>query len=116
MTKAEELEKLKMLLGIDDGGKDIILDFMLDKASDMIKNYCRLKEVPAGLENIMISMTADMYRAENPGSESGNVVKGINEGDTSVTFGATEGAADDGAAAFLRNYITQLNRYRKMGW
>ena len=62
-TAKKHMNKLKTLLGIEDNDRDEILGFILDKVSDMICNYCRLQAVPVGLENIMLNMAVDMYRA-----------------------------------------------------
>lgn len=112
-----QLGMLKSLLGINSNDKDEILGFIIAKASDMVCNYCRLKTVPAGLERVMLNMCVDLYRTECLGQEqAGGPIRGITEGKVSVTFASATNSAEDEAMAFLRNYITQLNRYRKVGW
>ena len=64
-TKKEQTELLDKLLG---GGIDPeILLFALERARELILGYCRLKELPAGLENTLLSLCVDIYRAEQPG-------------------------------------------------
>lgn len=111
------LEKLKILLGIEDDSKDFILQFTIDTITDMVLNYCNIKEIPSGLENIVVSMCIDKYRAENYGQEnSEGTVKGISEGDVSVSFGSAFSFSDNPSMEFLKNYKSQLNIYRKVVW
>lgn len=108
------LEKLKLLLGIEEEEKDTILSFALMRTEDMICNYCRLHSVPKGLETLHLNMAMDLYRGENFGQEEkeGNV-KSITEGDVSVSFEDTQQKEN---TAFLNNYTAELDRYRKAGW
>ncbi len=111
------LEKLKILLGIEDDSKDFILQFTINTITDMVLNYCHIKEIPSGLENIVICMCIDKYRAENYGQEnSEGTVKSISEGDVSVSFGSAFSTSENPSMEFLKNYKSQLNIYRKVGW
>ena len=111
-TKKEQTELLDKLLG---GGIDPeILLFALDRAREQILGYCRLKELPAGLENTLLSLCVDIYRAEQPGkAQTVGAVKSITEGDVSVSYGS---AAENGGMAFLKDHTKTLDRYRKAGW
>lgn len=114
MTK-EQTELLDKLLG---GGIDPqLLLFALERGRELILNYCRLKELPAGLENTLLSLSVDIYRAEQPGKvQAVGAVKGITEGDVSVSYGSAASAAENGGVAFLKDYTKTLDRYRKAGW
>ena len=105
-TKKEQTELLDKLLG---GGIDPeILLFALERARELILGYCRLKELPAGLE---------ITRAEQPGkAQTVGAVKSITEGDVSVSYGSAASAAENGGMAFLKDYAKILDRYRKAGW
>lgn len=117
MALQEQTAILKMLLGITDDSKDTILNFLINKGTDMICNYCSIDTVPVGLEKVLLSICVDMYRAETLGQEKAEgVVKEISEGDISVTFNSPSALSQDGGLAFLRDYTQQLNRYRKVGW
>ena len=90
---------------------------MLEKIQDMVCNYCNIDEIPPRLENVMLNMAVDMYRAENLGQEAAEgTVKSITEGDVTVSFGSATSTSENIGMNFLKNYITQLNRYRKLGW
>lgn len=114
-TTKEQTELLNKLLG---GGIDPeILLFALERARELILNYCRLKELPAGLENTLLSLCVDIYRAEQPGkAQTVGAVKSITEGDVSVSYGSAASAAENGGMAFLKDYAKILDRYRKAGW
>ena len=117
MAQEEQTATLKILLGITDESKDVILSFVIDKVSDMICNYCRVDEVPTGLSNVLLNMCVDMYRAESLGQEQvQGPVKSISEGDVSVSFGSATSTSENSGMEFLKNYTAQLNRYRKVGW
>ena len=111
------LEKLKILLGIQDNSKDYVLQLTIDIVTDMVLNYCHIKEIPSGLENIVVSMCIDKYRAENYGQEnSEGKVKSISEGDVSVSFSSAFSVSENPSMEFLKNYKSQLNIYRKVVW
>ena len=117
LTQMERLEKLKLLLGVKSEEKDNILLFVIDKVSDMVCNYCNIKQVPKGLENVMLNMVVDLYRAESLGQEQaeGNV-KSITEGDVTVSFASASAISENSGMQFLKDYTAQLNRYRRLGW
>ena len=110
------LEKLKMLLGITDDSKDMILQFTIDNVTDMILNYCNIDKLPEKLENVVLSMCVDKYRAESFGSEEVKApVKSISEGDVSVSFGSSYSVSDNPSMEFLKGYKVQLDRFRRLG-
>ncbi|MDO4327000.1 MAG: phage head-tail connector protein [bacterium] len=112
-----ELAKLKLLLGIvlEDASQDAFLQFIMDDVEEMVKNYCKLQEVPQGLYNTCYRMAMDIYRAEGIGeADTPLSVSSITEGDTSTSFGSsrTEWLKD----TLLKDYKAQLNAYRKLRW
>ena len=113
MADMEAVEKLKGLLGVTDGDKDLHVEFALEHAEDIVKNYCNIGEIPAGLNSTVFRMAAELYRNEQYG-ESGvpQTVKSISEGDTSTSFGTIETTGY--AQSLLKDYKKQLNRYRKV--
>jgi hypothetical protein len=114
-----ELEVLKPLLGlaVSDTSQDAVLTFILEDVQEVILNYCNLDELPNGLKNTAYRMAMDLYRNEGVGDAdgAGGNVTSIKEGDTQVNFGATRYEATF-AASVLKDYLPQLNRYRKLGW
>lgn len=111
-----KLERIKKLLGISDDSKDEILQFTIDNVTDMVLNYCNITEVPEKLENIILSMCVDKYRAESLGSEiSPGAVKSISEGDVSVSYGSAYSVSDNPGMEFLKGYKAQLDRFRRLG-
>lgn len=107
-------DKLKQLLGIDksDISKDGEVEFALDDAENIILNYCNFSSVPDGLKTTWLKMALDLYRNENLGSvEGGKYVSSISEGDSSVNFKRNYSEFKD---SLLKNYLSQLNRYRRL--
>lgn len=114
-----QVQTLAALLGLTYGDeKTVAVQFALDRAEDAIKNYCNLDQIPEGLGSAVLSMAMDLYRGENPGSETAAVgpVKSITEGDATVSFGSAAGVSDNPGMAFLKDYTALLDRYRKAGW
>ncbi len=110
------LEKLKAALGIADDEKDGILQWIIDTVSEMVLNYCNIEELPESLENIVVLMCVDKYRAENFGNEDGGGrVKSLLEGDVSVGFSSGYSVSENPAMEFLKGYRTQLDRFRRLG-
>lgn len=106
-------EKLKRLLGIEDDGRDFIVDFLIEDVEESIKNYCNVEELPEGLLNTAYRMAMDLYRNENIGQDTAVVsVSSITEGDTSTSF--KQYADDNFKDTILKNYSRTLNRYRKV--
>lgn len=105
----EQVERLKVLLGI----KDVLAEFVLESAEEIVKNYCHIDAIPLGLSTTILRMATDIYRNEQPGDDAVPVVvKSISEGDTSTSFGAAETTGY--SESILKNYKKQLNRYRKV--
>lgn len=110
-----ELEKLKLLLGITDDSKDVILQFTIANVEEIIINHCHLEEVPEGLYMTGYRMCMDLYRNENLGSEESALgsISSISEGDTSTSFRSNIAEFKD---SLLKDYKKQLNKYRKLMW
>lgn len=112
------LEKLKLLLGITDSSLNELLQLELDTVVDQILSYCRLKTLPEGLENVAVTLCADLHRASGNGTENGaqGPVQSIKMGDTSMQFGSAFSVDSNAAFGFLKNYLPVLERFRKVGW
>lgn len=113
-----EVTKLKKLLGIaiEDTTQDANIEFILDDVTESILNYCNIKELPSGLVNTAYRMAIDLYRNENIGEEDAplGVVTAIKEGDTQTSF--SKSIDDNFKDTVMKNYYSQLNRYRKLVW
>lgn len=113
-----EIDKLKRLLGLDmsDTSKDFILQFILDDVEGKVLDYCHLEELPMGLKSTCYRMAVDLYRNEALGEEEPEtVVSTISEGDTSTSFKVKE-KDKTYIESILKDYRSQLNRYRKLVW
>jgi hypothetical protein len=109
----EALDTLKLLLGIEGSEQDAKLQFTLDNAREIVLNYCNIDEIPEGLNNTVVRMAVDIYRNEHPGeSDVPQALKSVTTGDTSTSFSITE--TNGYAQSLLRNYKSQLNRYRRV--
>jgi len=113
-----EVDKLKSLLGIaiSDMTQNVNLAFILEDVEETILNYCNLKKLPSSLLHTAYRMAVDLYRNENIGAEdmAAGLITSIEEGDTTVQF--SKKVDDNFKDTLLKNYIPQLNRYRKLVW
>ena len=112
-----EVERLKKLLGFsrEDDSKDTILEFILEDVEEMVKNYCNVPTIPEQLNSTILKMAIDMYKNESLGSEDIALgsISSISEGDTSVSY---RSSASEFKESLLKDYKSQLNRYRKLRW
>ncbi|MDU1348275.1 phage head-tail connector protein [uncultured Clostridium sp.] len=112
-----QLEKLKRLLGIEltDTTKDFLLEFTLEDTEQIIKDYCNIKEIPIELNTTVLKMAIDSYRNENLGEEESSLgsISSITEGDTTVSY---RSAASEFKDTLIKDYKSQLNKYRKLVW
>lgn len=114
MARADNVDKVKKLLGIKDNEQDVLVEFALDNASEIIKNYCNIKSIPAELNLTMIRMGVDLFRNEKLGSSDvPQKVTGVTIGDTSTSFGDISA---DYSATVLKSYTRVLNRYRRVAF
>lgn len=112
-----EVERLKKLLGFsrENDSKDTILEFILEDVEEMVKNYCNVPTIPEQLNSTILRMAIDMYKNESLGSEDIALgsISSISEGDTSVSY---RSSASEFKESLLKDYKSQLNRYRKIRW
>lgn len=112
-----EIERLKKLLGFsrEDDSKDTILEFILEDVEEIVKNYCNISVIPKELNSTILRMAVDMYKNESLGSEEIALgsISSISEGDTSVSY---RSSASEFKESLLKDYKSQLNRYRKLRW
>lgn len=127
MEEWTELEELKILLGIEleNLEKDKILNFILGKTKEMVKNYCAIEEIPKELKHTIFSIAVELYRENEYGSEELlGKVSSISEGDMAIHFDGTKSGyypsatllEGFGGLTFLKNYTMQLDQFRKMRW
>ena len=113
----EKLERLKLILGIEGSDQDALLSFLLQSTERKILNYCNINELPAELEDVLIEITSDAYRARQREMDEGKVAQ-VNIGDTTIQYSESNFNLMTGAGGtdFLKNYKAQLSRYRKLRW
>lgn len=108
LNKADALQKAKMLLGIEGGGRDNLLSFLIEDNINLILNYCRISEFPPELESLLPVMAADRYRRTSYGQEKADkVVKSETQGSVSKSY--EDSTTNDGH--FLNNYRERLKPF-----
>lgn len=95
------LEKLKILLELEDESKNPLLAVLIEEAKDDVVNYCNLDEYSSKLDNIVIKMVR--FKFEKLGAES---LK-------SQSFsGISESINED----YTPDIYKSLNRYKRAGY
>lgn len=89
-----QLDKLKVLLGIQDNSKDMLLDMLLGDAAEDLMAWCNRPEIPSGLESAQRQLAVIRYN-----------MMGI-EGQTSHSEGGVSRAFEE-LPASLRATIAQ---------
>jgi len=105
-----------------------VLDFIIQKVENQIKNECNVDAVPDGLHNIAVDMVVGEFllnkksRGQLEGFDLEAAVKQIHEGDTSVTFAIGDGSKTpeerlDELILYLMNYGKgKFAAYRCIKW
>lgn len=108
-------EMVKTLLGISESNteKDTQAEFALDSAEELVKNYCNIKEIPAGLSSTVVKMAVDIFRNEEYGlAQKPQTAKAVTMGDTKTEFASVQSESYE--ASLLKCYQKHLNRYRRV--
>lgn len=109
---------------------EILLNFIVQKVTDSIKNDCNVSEIPEGLTNIAVDIAAGEFlmakKTFSPESIAGLdldfSIKQIQTGDTNTVFTTGEGSlTDEQRLNNFLNYLTtygkeQFSCYRRLRW
>ena len=107
------LAKLKKVLGLQGTDKDEALEFVMEEEEETIRKYTNIKELPAGQTQTANPMAMERNRKENVGKEDeALMVTSLTEGDTATGF--SKQASTEYTQSVLKNYESQLRRYRKV--
>ena len=93
------IDNVKILLGINDTSQDTLINLYLSRATNFVKNYCNIEEIPSSLDEIIEDIAVYLYR--NRGVEN---IKSESKGSLSETY--RDSLPDD--------IIAVLNRYRRV--
>jgi len=104
---------------------DWMLDFIIQKVEDHIKNDCNVTAVPDGLHQVVVERSSGefLFVKKQSGRLEGfdleSAVKQVQAGDTSVTF--ADGASPESRLDALLKYLMscgggELACYRKIRW
>lgn len=94
-----------------------MLDFIIQKVENSIKNDCNIDSVPEGLHEVAVDMVVGEFllnkksKGQLEGFDLDAAIKQIKEGDTSVTFAIGEG--DSSPEKRLDDLILYLMTYGK---
>ncbi len=94
---------------------DFNLEYSLDSAISIIKNYCGIESIPEGLENTVIDMAVDIFKSgQYSGEYEGGRLKSITEGDISMSFG--DMLYEQYGLSGVKNYEKRMMPFRRIKW
>lgn len=103
------LTTLKQLLQITDTKSDELLILLIDNCVARIKGYCRVDDLPEGLNYLVPVMAERVYKLGGYGSDSPGAITSIKQGERSISY---ESAVDIGGD-WINDFEDQLEPYRK---
>lgn len=117
------LENIKMLLGIDNDSKDILINYWIDYYTKMVLKYCHLIYLEVDLQSIVEQMVVARLGALALGKNTGveektpDGVRSITRGDYSITYkGDSESSKISTLDYIAVNFQGQLNLYRRLDY
>lgn len=111
------LSEMKELRAIT--SEDKALEFAARRSTEMVKGYCKIKEIPQELLGVCICIGLRLYDGEGYGkTENGSsgAVKSIREGQVSVSFQDEKNLQETDKNKILESFSTELTHFRKMSW
>jgi len=108
-------------------GDSWVLDFVIDKVTNHIKNSCNITEIPDGLKEVAVDMVVGEFLKGKKGTGqldeseilASDAVTTIKLGDTNVQFDAAASSSvqlEALIAYLLRGYGADLVTYRRLKW
>jgi hypothetical protein len=73
------LEIIKILLGIDNNTKDVLLNIYLEKAQSKFKNYCNRIDIPAEAESCIVDYAIVLYNRRGSEGLQSESYSGVNQ-------------------------------------
>lgn len=107
-----------------------LLNFLIQKVTDQIKNYCNISELPNRIHSIAVDIVCGQFLYERKANLDTSLsffnlesaVKQISEGDTSITYAIGDGnSTPEMRLDTLINYLinhgkNELESYRCLKW
>lgn len=120
----KRLEKVKILLGINDNEQDELLLFVLEAVEKRVLSYINRDTLPEGLEEALLLITVSYFKSSNLGDsqEATGPVASVSRGNVSTSFAVSAGASGSaqtfnlGAGDDFFGWRNVLNEYRKLRW
>ena len=105
---SEALSTLKMLLKKENNDEDILLNFLIDDAENMIFGYCRINEMPQRLKTLVPKLAYDLYYLKGyDKAELPKLVQSVTQGNRSVNYDNQNLSEKD----LLKNYYDRLKPF-----
>lgn len=113
MDREAILEKVKAICNEED--LTSALEYSVDNAISIAKNYCSIDDIPEGLENTVIDMAIDIFKSgQYSDNEETGRLKSITEGDVSMSFGDT--LFEEYGLSGIKNYEKRMMPFRRIKW
>lgn len=92
-----------------------VISSTIQKSISYIKRYCNIKDIPEGLDFIVVDMSVSLINSKYPNKDDKPEVKSKTMGDTSITYN-TITKKEFSYAEITKQFSRDLNSYRKLRW
>ena len=75
----EMIDKIKILLGINDDSKDDLLALYIEQAQQEFMDYCRRDDIPTAANQVIIDLVVLRYNRQGTEGYSGQSFSGVRE-------------------------------------
>lgn len=111
MNKQTEIQKIKIMLGIDDYDKDVLINLLYDTA---VEEICGLTNRNEGQLNNMKSLirdyTVQLYNINKVQETAARGIKSITEGGVSVTY--ADAQSTESVTSISSNLLNRINAFK----
>lgn len=111
MNKQTEIQKIKIMLGIDDYDKDVLINLLYDTA---VEEICGLTNRNEGQLNNMKSLirdyTVQLYNINKVQETAARGIKSISEGGVSVTYADSQ--STESVSAISSDLLNRISAFK----
>lgn len=120
------LENIKLILNISDDSKDKLIQLYIDKFTNLVLGYCKLKQLNEALESFVEDKVVQVLgpsisnSSSSGGIENTGEIKAITRGDTRIEYNVgqalSEASTTIRGATLTDNDREYLDSFRLRSW
>ena len=111
MNKQAEIQKIKIMLGISDYDKDVLINLLYDTAVEEICGLTnRNKDQLNNMQSLIRDYTVQLYNINKVQETAARGIKSITEGDVSVTYADNQTA--ESVSSISSDLLNRINAFK----